>query len=83
MTAPQKPPARPRVDLARDYLAQAQDLNEVPYMRGHAFFLLGCAVKQLIDEAERLGGLLHLGQGVDAELATDVEAILKRLGLDQ
>jgi hypothetical protein len=49
MTAP-----RDELELARLYLANAQSLNELEGMGGHAFFTLGCAVNKLIEHAEKV-----------------------------
>jgi hypothetical protein len=41
-------PSRDYIKAAREYLEQAQGLNEAE-MQGHAFFTLGCAVNMLIE----------------------------------
>ena len=41
------------LEVARHYLAQAQSLNEIEGMQGHAFFAMGCAVNYLIKIAEK------------------------------
>lgn len=42
----------PCVQHARYWLAQAQRLNEVEGMEGHAFFTMGCAVNVLINHVD-------------------------------
>jgi hypothetical protein len=39
---------RSELDVAREYLAQAQKLNDIG-MHGQAFFVMGCAVNNLIE----------------------------------
>jgi hypothetical protein len=40
------------IQKARLYLDEAQKLNEIDGMGGHAFFTLGCAVNALINHAD-------------------------------
>jgi len=40
------------VQHARVHLSQAQKLNEVDGMQGHAFFIMGCAVNSLINHID-------------------------------
>lgn len=40
------------IQHARYHLSQAQKLNEVEGMQGHAFFTMGCAVNSLINHAD-------------------------------
>lgn len=46
------------LEVAKHYLAQAQSLNEIEGMQGHAFFTLGCAVNYLIKHGEKLEAMI-------------------------
>jgi hypothetical protein len=40
------------IQHAREHLSNAQSLNEVEGMEGHAFFVLGCALNSLINHVD-------------------------------
>jgi hypothetical protein len=40
------------IKQARIHLSNAQKLNEVDGMNGHAFFILGCAINSVIDHVD-------------------------------